>query len=142
MTLVRGDYRMLRFAAAPAVVAAEAAADVNLWPIIGAVIVAVVSLAGAVFTASSALRASNANNLQGIARYANERDQQHDARVEAENTRLRQDNAGLVDGRDQAAARYRELQERHARLRLAVIAHGLDPDEITGPRQKGNADAT
>lgn len=115
----------------PAAAAAEAA---SLWPIIGSVVVALLALAGAVFTATSALRSSNANNLTQIAKYANDRDAQHDKRIEDENTRLRAENDQLR-GRDLLiCTQHRELQELHARLRLGVIARGLDPDEITAPR--------
>lgn len=115
----------------PVAAAAEAA---SLWPIIGSVVVALLALAGAVFTATSALRSSNANNLTQIAKYANDRDQVHDKRIEDENTRLRGENDQLRARDLLRDDRLRELQELHARLRLGVIARGMDPDEITPPR--------
>lgn len=120
--------------AALTAVAAETAQAVSLWPIVGSVIVAVLALAGAVWAGATTLRASSANNLTQIAKYANDRDAQHDQRIEAENVRLRAENDQLRERETQRSADLRELQERHARLRVGVIAIGLDPDEITAPR--------
>lgn len=106
-----------------------------LWPVIGSVVVALLALAGAVFTATSALRSSNANNLTQIAKYANDRDALHDKRIEDENTRLRAENDRLRERDAQVTGELREVRELHARLRLGLIARGLDPDEITAPRQ-------
>lgn len=126
-------------AAGAVLVAADSLATIG--PIIGTVVVAVLALAGSVFTATTVLRASTQSNQANLEKLANERDKQHDERVEAENTRLRTEALALNEQRDELASRLRDMQERHARLRIAVIAQGMDPDEIIAPRKRGPNDA-
>lgn len=116
--------------------------------LIGVALTSVLALAGAIYTASSTLRQSTQTNRAAADRLALDRDTAHDARVDAEVARLRAELAahdGRVDAevlrlRTEIAAErtaystltteHRTLAEQHARLRVAVIRHNLDPDVI------------
>lgn len=104
-----------------------------VWQVLGPIIVAALAIPGAVYTARATLRASNTTNTIAQAKNDNDRDAALDARVDAVNARLWE----RVDAQEALIVALRAerdlLAERHARLRLALIGLGLDPDAAPPP---------
>lgn len=123
------------------VASAVASDPTAFYTLLATVVVGILGFAGAIYTAASALRQSTQTNRAAADKLALDRDAAHDARVEAENTRIRAENETLRTMCQSVSEQLRETQERHARLRLAVLVCGLDPDDIIAPRQKGPDDA-
>ncbi|GLY08208.1 hypothetical protein [Actinoplanes sp. NBRC 101535] len=123
--VVLGGERLFAVAAV-----AAAAADSTSLTLIGTVVVAALALAGAIFTASSALRQSTQNNRIAADRLHHDRDAVYDARLEAEATRLRGERDVLADRCTKLLEDNLALKETVSRMRLALLAHGLDPDDI------------
>lgn len=103
------------------------------WQVVGPVVIAAVSLLGAVYAARLTYRASADANKHTAVRVDQERDAALDARVDAAVmaawARIDVLTAALRRWEDDYAA----LSERYLRLRLAVLEHGLDPDELVPP---------
>lgn len=110
-----------------------------VWPLIGTIATAVVAATAGIYSTRKTFRSSARTTDTGreiaqdqradaeLARVMADRDRYAERleRVEAENERLRLELARLMEERSSYA-------ERYARLRIAVIEHELDPDDIVG----------
>ncbi|WP_433067283.1 hypothetical protein [Dactylosporangium sp. CS-033363] len=103
------------------------------WQIAGPVVIAVVSLLGAVYAARMTWRAATDANRSANVRVEHERDAALDARVDAAVMAAWARIDVLTVAVHRWESDYAALQERHLRLRLAVLEHGLDPDELVPP---------
>lgn len=108
---------------------ASAGLDIaQLWaPILGVVGIAITGL----FTLISTFRTSGRQAQVQRDMQLDERADKQAARLEDENTRLRERCETVTGQRD-------DYRERWSRLRVAVIAAGLDPDELIDPKESGS----
>lgn len=100
----------------------------QLWgPILGVIGISIAGLLTLVGTFRTSGRAAQVQRDMQL----DERADKQAARLEDENTRLR----GQLDERTQQRDDYRE---RWSRLRVAVIAAGLDPDDLIDAKEGGS----
>lgn len=128
--------------AAVSVLAADGGNPSALWQVLGPIIVALVAIPPAVYTARATYRAAHSTNTVAQARNEQDRDAAMDARADATVASLWQ-RVDALDARLRAALDERDhLAERYARLRLFVIGLGFDPDALPPPAPSSGAPAT